>query len=372
MEYTLFNSYKDLPFNEWETQLQEDDFFLSPLCLKIIEEEHQEEITPLYIIIKDKGKVISIVYAHIFSLNGSKLKDYIDNGNSKFNVLNYFKSASARLLNMDICFLGNTFLTNEASIRISKEYINNNNSILDGILNTISSKTKASFTIIPESYKKEMTLKGNYLEILVEPDMQLEIKNSWLEFNDYLLSIRSKYKKRYRRVIDKSNQIVKKEMSLEDLVIESDTMKVLFHNVFSKSKFNAAKFNTDVFYDLKSKKNNVSIYGYYLKDELIGFASDISINKVLYAHFVGLNYEVNQTHEIYNLMLYEQIDYAIKNKLQSIKFGRTAAEFKSNIGAIPENDKAYVYHKNKVVLKILKPILSLLKPKNWIQRNPFK
>jgi predicted N-acyltransferase len=165
---------------------------------------------------------------------------------------------------------------------------------------------------------------------------------------------------------------VKKEMSLEDLIIESDSMKELFHNVFNKSKFNAAKFNTDVFYDLKSKKKNVSIYGYYLKDVLIGFASDISINQVLYAHFVGLNYEVNQTHEIYSLMLYEQIDYAIKNKLQSIKFGRTAAEFKSNIGAIPKNDKAYVYHKNKVVLKILKPILSLLKPKNWIQRNPFK
>ena len=60
MEYTLFNSYKDLPFNEWETLLLEDDFFLSPLCLKIIEEEHQEEITPLYIIIKDQGKVIGI------------------------------------------------------------------------------------------------------------------------------------------------------------------------------------------------------------------------------------------------------------------------------------------------------------------------
>jgi len=371
MEYTLFNSYKDLPFNEWETLLLEDDFFLSPLCLKIIEEEHQEEITPLYIIIKDQGKVIGIVYAHIFSLNGSKVKDYIDNGNSTFNILNYLKATSARLLNMDICFLGNTFLTNEASVRISKEYTNNKN-ILDGILSTITSKTQASFIIIPESYEKGLELKGNYLEILVEPDMQLEIKNTWLEFNDYLLSIKSRYKKRYRRVINKSNEVVKKEMNLEDLIKESDSMKELFHNVFNKSKFNAAKFNTDVFYDLKSQKNNVSIYGYYLKEKLIGFASDISINKVLYAHFVGLNYEVNQSHEIYNLMLYEQIDYAIKNRLQLIKFGRTAAEFKSNIGAIPKNDKAYVYHKNKVVLKILKPILSLLKPKNWMQRNPFK
>ena len=365
MEYTLFNSYKNLPLKEWEVLLQEDDFFLSPLCLKIIEEEHQEEIRPLYIIIKDQEKVVGIVYAHIFSLNGSKLRDYIENGNSKFNVLNYLKSATSHLLNMDICFLGNTFLTNEASVRISKEYVNNI-SILDEILNTISSKTKASFTIIPESYKKGMSLNGNYLEILVEPDMQLEIKNSWLEFNDYLLSIRSKYKKRYRKVIKKSNEVVKKEMNLNNLNIESDSMKELFYNVFNKSKFNAAKFNTDVFYDLKSKKNNVSIYGYYLKDVLVGFASDISTNKVLYAHFIGLNYDVNQTHEIYNLMLYEQIDYAIKNKLQLIKFGRTAAEFKSNIGATPKNDKAYVYHNNKVVLKILKPILSLVKPKNLI------
>jgi len=371
MEYKLYKSYKDLPFNEWETQLHEDDFFLSPMCLRIIEEEHREEITPLYIIIKDEGSVIGIVYAHIFSLNGSKVKDYIDNGNSKFHVLNFLKATSARLLNMDICFLGNTFLTNESSIRISKEYMNTD-TILDEVLNTITSKTKAKFILIPESYTNEVRLNGNYLEILVEPDMQLHINKSWLEFNDYLLSIKSKYKKRHRKSIRKSSEIVKRELSIEDLRIESDKMKELFHNVFNKSKFNAAKFNTDVFYDLKLQKNNVSIYGYYLKDELIGFASDISINTVLYAHFVGLNYEVNQSHEIYNRMLYEQIDYAIKNGLELIKFGRTAAEFKSNIGAIPMNDKAYVYHKNKMVLKILKPVLSLLKPKAWTQRNPFK
>ena len=371
MEYTLFDSYKNLPLTEWEELLNEDDFFLSPLCLKIIEEEHQEEISPIYIIIKNRKKVIGIVYAHIFTLNGSKLRDYMEDRSSKFNFFNYLKSATAQLLNMDICFLGNTFLTNEASVRISKEYINNKN-ILKEVLNIISSKTKASFIIIPESYKKGISQNGNYLEISVEPDMHLQIKNSWLEFNDYLLSIKSKYKKRYRKIIKKSQNIIKKELNLDNLKNESDSMKELFYNVFNKSKFNAAKFNTNVFYDLKSKKNNVSIYGYYLNDELIGFASDIKVNKVLYAHFIGLNYAINQTHEVYNLMLYEQVDYAIKNKLELIKFGRTAAEFKSNIGAIPKNDKIYLYHKNKVFLKILNPILSLVKPRNWTQRNPFK
>ena len=44
-------------------------FFLSNGCLKIIEAEHENEIEPIYIIIKDKELVVGIMYAQIFKLN---------------------------------------------------------------------------------------------------------------------------------------------------------------------------------------------------------------------------------------------------------------------------------------------------------------
>jgi hypothetical protein len=71
-------------------------------------------------------------------------------------------------------------------------------------------------------------------------------------------------------------------------------------------------------------------------------------------------------------MLYEQIQFAIDNNLSVIKFGRTASEFKSTIGATPDVNYGYVYHPSKSVMLALSPILMLIKPKDWIQRQPFK
>ena len=58
-------------------------------------------------------------------------------------------------------------------------------------------------------------------------------------------------------------------------------------------------------------------------------------------------------------------------KVRKIIFGRTAGEFKSNVGAVPKKSFIYIYIKNPILRLILRPILSVVKPKKWIQRNPF-
>ena len=371
MNYFLYKRYVDIPKSVWNELLTEQDFFISPACVQILEAEHEKEIEPLYILIKNEGELVGIVYAQLFHINGNKLKEYINNGNSNFNILNEIKVFLANRINVKVGFLGNVFLTNEESYKLSNGSINDQH--LPHILELITAETEAKFILIPDTFEKSIPLvKSNTKKIFIEPDMQLSIPESWNSFDDYLNAISSKYKKRYRGVLKKSASLVKKDLSPSDLKQSSATMKVLFDNVFHKSKFNAAKFNTDVFYDLKLVKENVSIFGYYLEDKLVGFASEISTNGVLYAHFVGIDYKYNNEYEIYNRMLYEQIKFAIDNKLGFIKFGRTASEFKSTIGAIPHKGYGYIYHPCKTVIIAASPILSLLKPKNWTQRNPFK
>jgi len=371
MEYILYKRFTDVPKNEWNQLLDDQDFFISSSCVEILEAEHENEIEPLYIIIKDKGKVVGIVYAHLFLINGNKLKEYINNGNSSFSILNEIKVFLANQINVKVGFLGNVFLSNEESCKLNSSAISDVH--LPKILELITTDTEARFVLIPETYENAIPLiKHNTKKIFIEPDMQMAIPKSWLSFDHYLESISSKYKKRYRKVLKKSSALEKRDLSPSDLKHESAAMKSLFDNVFYKSKFNAAKFNTDVFYDLKLVKENVSIFGYYLDNKLVGFASEICSNGVLYAHFVGIDYKYNSVYEIYNRMLYEQIKFAIDNNLNVIKFGRTASEFKSTIGAVPYKGYGYIYHPCKTIIKAASPILSLLKPKNWTQRNPFK
>ena len=371
IEYILYIRFADVPKSEWNELLDSQDFFISSSCVQILEAEHENEIEPLYIVIKDSEKVIGIVYAHLFLINGNKLKEYINNGNSSFSILSEIKVFLANRINVKVGYLGNVFLSNEESCKLQKSSIPMEH--ITKLLDLITSETEARFVLIPETYEDSIPLIKSYSKkIFVEPDMQMSIPKSWESFDDYLEAISSKYKKRYRKVLKKSSVLERRDLSPSDLKHESLAMKSLFDNVFYKSKFNAAKFNTDVFYDLKLVKDNVSIFGYYLEDKLVGFTSEISSNNVLYAHFVGIDYKYNSDYEIYNRMLYEQIKFAIDHKLSLIKFGRTASEFKSTIGAVPYKGYGYIYHPCKTVIKAASPILSLLKPKDWTQRNPFK
>ena len=96
------------------------------------------------------------------------------------------------------------------------------------------------------------------------------------------------------------------------------------------------------------------------------------VEKTLYSYFIGLDYNYNRRYSLYNRILYDSISNAIEKKVSKIVYGRTAAEFKSTIGAIPLESKSVIYIDNKVLRFMLYAIIKYLSPKKWRQRNPFK
>ena len=90
------------------------------------------------------------------------------------------------------------------------------------------------------------------------------------------------------------------------------------------------------------------------------------------AHFVGINYELNKEHAIYQRMLYDYIEIGIEKKLNRINFGRTASEIKSSVGAVPQDLTMYIRHKKSITNKILKLFLQRIQPTPFQQKFPFK
>lgn len=371
MEICIYSSWKDTPKDEWELLLNTDDFFLSLDFLRIIESNHKNEIDPNYIILKSQSRVVGILYAQDFKLSSKKIKEYINHSNPEFSILKFLKIQLANLVNLKVSFLGNLFLTNEISFKIHPDFRNKIDLTL--LLNRLQEVKKSWLVMIPEYFKWKFKLSKSYFnEILVEPDMHLNIPNTWNSFDDYIDNIQSKYKKRYRKTTLNNKGITKKELNPKCLKKYSGDLNKLFNDVYNKSSFNAAKFNTDTFYDLKELIHNISIVGYFKDEVMVGFSSFIVLNNIMYAHFVGLDYHFNKNYDIYSTMLYDKIEHAIKHKIELIKFGRTANEFKSNFGAIPKTNTGYVYGKTGLLIKLLSPLLKLIKPKKWIQRKPFK
>lgn len=368
---SIYDSYKDVPNIEWEELLTPNDVFLSIGFLSLIERFHKNEISPNYIVLKDKNKVIGILYSQTFKLSSRKLKEYINHGNPGFNLIKLIKSQLANFVNLKVGFLGNLFLTNEIGFKLHPNYSNNID--LNKVLGQLQDQNHNKLILLPHFYKDNFEFSNHYFKkINVEPDMHLKIPNSWDSFEDYYDAIQSKYKKRYRKILINSSSIKGKELNQSEIKKYAPMLNKLFDKVYNKSSFNTAKFNTNIFSDLKELIPSTSIVSYFIGDKMIGFSSNILHNNIMYAHFVGLDYEINHELDLYSKMLYDKIKYAIDNKVELIKFGRTASEFKSNFGAIAQSNIGYVYDKSGILLRLLTPLIKLIKEKKWYQRNPFK
>ena len=160
-------------------------------------------------------------------------------------------------------------------------------------------------------------------------------------------------------------------MNSRDLEKYSDKIQELQNNIIKESSFHGPIFNTDSFKGL-NKKNFFIINGYFLKNELVAFASEIRQEKTLYSYYVGFNKDLNKRFALYPRILIEKINSAITLKKNKLVLGRTATEFKSNFGAKPKKSFIYIYIKNTFLRILLIPIIKRLKVKPFQQRNPFR
>ena len=79
---------------------------------------------------------------------------------------------------------------------------------------------------------------------------------------------------------------------------------------------------------------------------MIGFSSELENKATLYSYFIGLDYGYNQSHRLYERILLESIRHGISSSKQEIVFGRTAAEFKSNVCRAAPIIHIYLYQKS--------------------------
>ena len=148
---SIYDSYHDIPINEWEQFLTPNDVFLSIGFLSLIETYHKNEISPNYLIIKEKNKTIGILYSQTFKLSSKKLKEYINHGNPGFNLIRLIKSQLANFVNLKVGFLGNLFLTNEIGFKLHPNYTNKID--LNKVLSQLQDQNDNKLIMIPPFYK---------------------------------------------------------------------------------------------------------------------------------------------------------------------------------------------------------------------------
>lgn len=372
MDIHLHTSANSVDSEQWKGVGKELNPFLSFSFKQALEKNHTENIKHLYYVVDDKNNKV-IGYAQQFNLGGRKISSYQKRNKVNKGLVSFLLG----LLRLNVVVIGNGLITNVNNI--SADRIENKNEFVKGLLKKIRLTSCVNKFIIPDHFFTHLDIANpadefpKLIKVEIEEDMQLPLSGEWKSFEDYTNSLKKKYRSRLRGVMKKSEDINIIRLTKEDLIQYENEIQTLFENVKKNSSFGALTFNSRVFKDfipLDCPKSKV--YGLFLDKKLVGFSSELMANNNLYSYFIGLDYKYNQEYRLYERILNESIKHGIESRSNRIIFGRTAAEFKSNVGAVPMKSYIYIYLQNPLLRWVLRPLLNAIKPKKWVQRHPFK
>jgi hypothetical protein len=203
--------------------------------------------------------------------------------------------------------------------------------------------------------------------------MVLTIHPSWKNRNDYLLSMKTKFRTKAKSAFKKSNNLHIQSLSFAEILTYQDRINELFNNVLSRSKYSYGITYPSTFVAIKKALGDTfSFRAVFKEDLLIGFSTGFVQNKTFEANYVGLDYTYNFDFAVYERLLYDYVDQAIACEANELQLGRTSELIKSALGAIPIDMKLYAKHKAPLTHLLMSSILHFVSPSTFELRKPFK
>lgn len=387
ISFTLFESSATVNSEEWESLSQHSSVFLKLDYLSLLENCKNTKALLRYVIVYNDKKPCGIIYFQIIDFNAGVFGDLLNNPSEiKSGRLklfeNYIGSNREEVL-MRLFTCGNNVVSGDHGFAFLKSLkAELAHQIVLQIIELVSKEEKLSGTIsaiLIKDFEKKLKPEKlfsdeKYTDFFVEPNMEVDIPAGVNSLNDYVQLFSKKYRNRAKSIFKAGAGLVRKDLDMESIQRNERELYKLYEIVYEKAKFKLLKLPANYFSEAKRiYKENFFVTGFFLEDKLIAFSSCFLMDeKTLEAHYIGFDYDLNHEYELYQNILYANIESAIINKKIKVNLGRTAAEIKTTVGAKAVNLICYTKPQNTISKLILKPFISFLQPAEWTPRNPFK
>ncbi|MFC2176281.1 hypothetical protein ACFLR1_04870 [Bacteroidota bacterium] len=383
-----FTSAFDVPALHWNKLFHEsNNFLLSAPYLAALEQHPYGNMCFHYVVAYEKNNPIAILYyqetdVHITNIDKNVDTEKVGDTRSIFDKVKGVVSASLESVKIRLLINGNLLQSGRhgsffsASVPLAQQA-----QIVDAAWNKVVESNRSGKKIrailvkdiSPELETELVKVDAELIRFAVQPNMISTIRPEWKAFDDVLNDFSSKYRVRAKAACKKSEHLKVKELDDAEIKLHNDTIIQLFKNVERGADFHMVSINPRYFMDLKAAlEDRFIVVGYFDDDNLVGFYSYIKGVNENYASFVGINYDYNADCALYQNMLYHLLDNAIKDGAVRIDLARTAMEIKSTLGAEPETHMLLTKHLNGFTNSILRRFIENLRPKEWVQRKPFK
>lgn len=387
VEFVFAKSIEEVA-DEWGKNCPQDHF-VSVGYLKCIEYYRPTGIDPFYCIVKEANEVIGILYfQHKFvklKENLREIESPVPNDLSTISnkIIEAAKRAAIKCINFHTIVAGNLLLTGKYGFHFHPHISKDKQFELVAKASEILAATLANkgcskgLILLKDFYTHELPenfLEAGFTKFQVDPKMIITIEDNWKTFEDYLESLKSKYRVRARKCLKFGQQIVKRVFDADDIRAHKSTIHRLYKNISDTADFNAFILHEDYFEGIKrAMGDQLTFMTYYVDGEMIAFFTSVKNYEILDAHFLGYNLEKNTAFHIYQNMLFDLIAQAIDKGVKKVDLSRTAIEIKSTVGAVPQDMYLYMKHSNKALNLALPKILGMVKPSNdYVIRSPFR
>jgi hypothetical protein len=374
--FDIFKSYHLVNSDHWNSIIGDNNIYLSLKYLSALEDTLKDQIRFHYILFyKNQKEPIGVAITQTLT--------FIDKGFTEneqiCKIRNKIKKRFVTGDGTKILTCGNPFASGENGFYFLENHKSKTTfKLLHKAIHKISKEDKTPVILFKEFWSTQMNDRhlwndARYTGFEIDVNMVMPISEKWKNRADYYDAMNTKFRSKAKNAYHKSHDIQVKNFQNEDIERFKEEILNLYLSVVGKSPFDYGNLNSDTFYALKKNlKEDFIVKGYFYKEKLVGFSSAFVFDSVLDANFVGINYELNNELAIYQRMLYDFVDHAILNQCKEIRFGRTAEEIKSSIGAKPVNMILFIKHKNILTNLILKSIIGKNKPSEFSLRKPFK
>ncbi|WP_025739535.1 hypothetical protein [Aquimarina pacifica] len=379
LRYVYYDHTNDIPEIDWRLIHEKNNIFLSLKYLKTLENTLSDTIRFKYILFYDRNTPVGFAAVQLIKFESSQLKIQ----EFPCRISDTIKNKFIKNLDVRVLICGNLFSCGEHGFiynpnRVSSKIAFESLSIALREIRKNESSDKPSFILLKEFWPESFVHSDNckqhdFREFKIDVNMVLKIKEEWHTFDDYMASLKTKFRTRVKNVFKKASPITTTNFTAQDISTFDTEINKLYLSVIEKADFKIGKLNASTFRDLKIALGQAFIFkGYFLDNKLVGFTTSFVLNEAIDANHIGIDYEYNKSHAIYQKMLYDYVELAISKRVNELRLGRTAEIIKSSVGAKPVEMKLYVRHGNSISNTLLKPIIELISPNEYEIRNPFK
>ena len=338
-----------------------------------LEKAKVPDIENYYVQIFLKEKLIGVAYLQLFKFNHTHL-NFSTSQTAQSKLIKFFLPKKLRML---IC--GNLFRINFQGFYFKNEQ--HNSFIFDAIELFLEQNSDHSSCGIIIKDCKEIFPEGKYIATkyrFFNGDVTMEIarRPHWNSFDDYLNDLKKKYFKRAKKVTAAFKGVETKELSATEILGNAAEIDRLYWNVINKQKVRLGIINAAYLYELKKDLgDHFELHALYLDNVMIGFYTYIFYTNEMETHYIGLDYNYNDTHKTYFNILFLSIQKLIERKYEKLELGRTAKEAKANLGAFPKQIFNYVKVKNpvaKIALDYFLKRFNQSENQKPLERSPLK